>query len=61
LAADRFAAFGSEEFEPDGFDIGSQIESFDIKRERRQLQGAGIQRWLTGRAHTSDSVCGNFS
>jgi hypothetical protein len=57
----RLAAFGSEQFETDRFDIRAEVERFDIQREGRQLQGTGIEGRFTWGAHTSDSVCGNFS
>src|SRR5260370_12303641 len=61
LAADRFAAFGLEQLEADGLDIGAEVEGFHVEGERRQLQRAGIERRFTWGAHTSDSVRGNFA
>jgi hypothetical protein len=37
LAADGFAAFGSEQLETDGFNIRAEIERFHVKGKRRQL------------------------
>jgi len=37
FAADGFTAFGIEQLEANGFDIGAEVEGFDIEGERRQL------------------------
>jgi len=37
LATNGFAAFGSEQLETDGFNIGAEVEGFDIEGKRRQL------------------------
>ena len=37
LAAHRLAAFRSEQLKSDGLNIGTKVESFHIKGERRQL------------------------
>src|SRR6266481_6140510 len=61
LAADGFAVLGFEQLQPDGLDIGTEVEGFHVEGKRRQLQGAGIEQRFAGGAHISDSVRGNFA
>jgi hypothetical protein len=61
FAADGLAALGFEQLKADSFDVGAKVEGFDIEGEWRQRQGAGIERRLTGGAHTSDSFWGNLA
>jgi len=56
LAADGFAVFRFEQLESNGLNVGSEVESLNVKRERRELEGAGIERRFAWCAHTSDSA-----
>ncbi len=52
FAAHRFAAFRSQQLQPDRFYVRAKIEGFDVQRKRREIQRSAIERRTAGRAHS---------